>query len=586
MRKTNLVLGFMVIMLLAMSTGLVAQIATPPASGDGSSGDPYQIATLDNLYWISQNSGEWDKHYIQTADIDASATSGWDGGAGFTPIGNSSINFTGLFDGDNHIITGLYINRSTTAYVGLFGYNSSGSEIKDICMEDVNITGNNCTGGLIGYIYGTISNSYSTGSVSGYDYVAGLVGGGAPGCNINNSYSTGNVTGERFIGGLIGQSYGGTINNSYASSIISGTHYVGGLVGRNVMFGTIDFCYSTGSVSGTFNTGGLVGSPDNDSTISNSHSSSSVNGVDHAGGLLGGNYRTILTNCYSTGSVSGTSNVGGLDGGMWLSTVSGCFWDTETSGQPTSVTGVGKTTAEMKTQSTFTNAGWDFTNTWEMIDVNYPRLQDNPDPALPVNLSSFYALYIGGTPTLYWTTQTETDNAYWNVYRGTCNNFEEAALINANNPVAGNGTTNSASDYVYIDNAPVVQNTTYWYWIEDVSTDGETVVHEPITLEIPFEDTPITPDTYGLHQNYPNPFNPSTSISFALEEDSDVELIIYNVKGAKIRTIFTDHVYANDITSVVWDGNDADGKQVSSGVYFYKLITDTKEYQRKMLLVK
>ncbi len=220
------------------------------------------------------------------------------------------------------------------------------------------------------------------------------------------------------------------------------------------------------------------------------------------------------------------------------------------------------------------------------IDSDTALIYNVIDEVLPVNLSAFYALYIGGTPTLYWTTQTETENAYWNVYRGTNNNFTEAMWLNANDPVPGNGTTNNASDYVYIDNAPVVQNSTYWYWIEDVSFDGETVVHEPITLEIPFEDTPITPDTYGLHQNYPNPFNPSTSISFALEEESDVELIIYNVKGAKIRTIFTDHVYANDITSVVWDGNDADGKKVSCGVYFYKLITETKEYQRKMLLVK
>ena len=52
------------------------------------------------------------------------------------------------------------------------------------------------------------------------------------------------------------------------------------------------------------------------------------------------------------------------------------------------------------------------------------------------------------------------------------------------------------------------------------------------------------------------------------------------------KTIFNDHVYADEITSVVWDGKDASGKQISSGVYFYKLITDTKEYQKKMLLVK
>ena len=207
------------------------------------------------------------------------------------------------------------------------------------------------------------------------------------------------------------------------------------------------------------------------------------------------------------------------------------------------------------------------------------------DVPVPVNLSAFYALYIGGTPSVYWTTETETDNSYWNVYRGISDNFEAAALLNANNPVPGNGTTNNASDYVYEDSVPVIQNTTYWYWIEDVSLDGESEVHEPVTLSIPSEDTPVTPD-YGLHQNYPNPFNPSTSISFALQEESNVEVIIYNVKGEKIKSIFNDHINADQITVTVWDGNDAAGKQVSSGVYLYKLITDTKVYQKKMLLVK
>ncbi len=205
---------------------------------------------------------------------------------------------------------------------------------------------------------------------------------------------------------------------------------------------------------------------------------------------------------------------------------------------------------------------------------------------LPVNLSSFYALYAGGTPTLYWTTQTEDNNAYWNVYRGTTDNFTTSVNINANAPIPGNGTTNMATDYIYVDAVPVVQNATYWYWIEDVSTDGETTVHDPITLSIPFEDTPVTPENYGLQQNYPNPFNPSTSISFALAEDSNVELIIYNVKGEKVKIIFNDYVYANQITSVVWNGNDADGKQVSSGVYLYKLKAGTREYNKKMLMVK
>ncbi len=218
-------------------------------------------------------------------------------------------------------------------------------------------------------------------------------------------------------------------------------------------------------------------------------------------------------------------------------------------------------------------------------DVNATPGSLDVDQILPVNLSSFYATYIGEIPTLYWTTQSEENNDYWNVYRGTNENFETAAQVNAV-PVPGNGTTNYASDYIYVDTEPVVQNSTYWYWIEDVSTDGETVVHEPITLDVPFEDTPNTYEFYGLHQNYPNPFNPSTFISFNLDEESNVELIIYNVKGEKIKSIFNDHVYADQVNSAIWDGNDSNGKQVSSGVYFYKLITDTKEYQRKMLLVK
>ena len=89
-----------------------------------------------------------------------------------------------------------------------------------------------------------------------------------------------------------------------------------------------------------------------------------------------------------------------------------------------------------------------------------------------------------------------------------------------------------------------------------------------------------------LHPNFPNPFNPSTSISFALEDGSDVKLIIYNVKGEKVKTIFNDRVNADEMTSIIWDGKDANNKDVASGVYFYKLITETQEYSKKMLMVK
>ncbi len=88
-----------------------------------------------------------------------------------------------------------------------------------------------------------------------------------------------------------------------------------------------------------------------------------------------------------------------------------------------------------------------------------------------------------------------------------------------------------------------------------------------------------------LSYNYPNPFNPSTTISFSIPEESKIELIIYNIKGQHIKSLIKNYFQKGN-HSIVWDGKDANGKQVSSGVYFYKLITNTKEYQKKMLLMK
>ncbi len=159
--------------LLFFPIALIAQTATAPSSGDGSSGDPYQIATLNNLYWITQNSGEWDAYYIQTANIDASSSSSWDSNAGFTPIGNSSTRFTGSYDGDGYTIDSLFINRSTQ-YIGMFGHigvdANSATTIQNLGLTNVSITGTDNVGALVGYKRVgmlTVSNCYSTGSVTG-----------------------------------------------------------------------------------------------------------------------------------------------------------------------------------------------------------------------------------------------------------------------------------------------------------------------------------------------------------------------------------------------------------------------------------
>ena len=261
MKKTNLILGFMLIMLLAMSTNLMAQTSTPPsnyATSDGSSGDPYFITTLDNLYWLSQTSADWDMYFIQTANIDASATSGWNsngsgGYYGFSPIGNSGSNFTGEYNGADYTIDALYINRTSTNYIGLFGL-TNGANIINIGVTNVNITGAQGVGGLVGRNQAgssTVSNSYSTGSVSGGDSVGGLVGDNlntAATLAVSNSYSTVSVTGGANVGGLVGyiQGSSSTVSNSYSTGSVTGSAVpVGGLVGRNYYSEVVN-SYSTG----------------------------------------------------------------------------------------------------------------------------------------------------------------------------------------------------------------------------------------------------------------------------------------------------------------------------------------------------
>jgi The GLUG motif len=247
---------------------LFAQTSTPTSAGDGSSGNPYQIATLDNLYWLTQNSTDWGDYFIQTADIDADSTSTWDFDNGFSPIGNSTNKFSGSYDGDGHTVSNLKIQRFTTSDLGFFGYTASGSVIKNLVIENADIQGKNYIGVLVGVDSSTISNCYSTGVLGNGSYIGGLVG-----STIDNSGLTPPPPppGKALLKVTTQNS---TISNCYSNvSISNGTSQssCGGLVGYNTL--TISNCYSTGSVSGS-GTGGLVGT--NTGTISNCYSTGSV----------------------------------------------------------------------------------------------------------------------------------------------------------------------------------------------------------------------------------------------------------------------------------------------------------------------
>ena len=158
--------------------------------------------------------------------------------------------------------------------------------------------------------------------------------------------------------------------------------HVGSLVGY-LNNGNVINCYDqAGSVSGNGYVGGLVGLS-YPGTITNCYVSGAVSGKEYVGGLVGNNYRGTITNCYSVARVMGSSTVGGLIGNSREGQVTSSFWDVETSGQMMSAGGMGLTTAEMQTASTFLEAGWDFVGEtengtediwWILEGQDYPRL--------------------------------------------------------------------------------------------------------------------------------------------------------------------------------------------------------------------
>ncbi|WP_323668292.1 beta strand repeat-containing protein [Aliarcobacter butzleri] len=206
---------------------VITDLGTQTSSNDGT------------LQGMKSDLGNTNANYVLGSDIDASFTSSWNSGAGFNPLGNYTTKFTGIFNGLGHTISDLYINRGSIECVGLFGYINNAT-IKNIGLENVNITGDDYTGSLVGYSEGgIISNSYATGTVRGINIVGGLVGTEFRSEGIiENSYSKVDViayysgAGAVRAGGLAGMSIG-NIKNSYASGTVTGTindSYKSGLV--------------------------------------------------------------------------------------------------------------------------------------------------------------------------------------------------------------------------------------------------------------------------------------------------------------------------------------------------------------------
>lgn len=295
---------------------------------DGTKDAVYEISNAGQLYWfaglvngtlsgVAQNKSA---NAVLTADIVVNANVLKSDGTlnegtfkEWTPIATSASPYTGIFDGQNHTISGLYFNQENSYDVGLFGRNNG--KIANAGILDSYFYGTSKVGGMCGNNYtGTISNCYNTGSVSGIGTAGGVSGYNYTG-SITNCYNTGNVSGSSgFVGGVSGYNSKGTIINSYNAGSVSGLEYVGGVSGYNDG-GTITNCYNTGSsVSGSGYVGGVNGR--NQGTITNCYNTSSVSGKErYVGGVIGRNEsNATITNRYYDSAIYTGNAIGANDG--------------------------------------------------------------------------------------------------------------------------------------------------------------------------------------------------------------------------------------------------------------------------------
>lgn len=322
--------------------------------GDGSTPvTAYEICTLPELNAMRD---ELDKFYKLAANIEAGETRNWDGGRGWNPIGrdvagDNSDNFTGGFDGSHYKIYDLFIDRGDEEHVGFFGFvdTTTSEEIKNIGLVNVNITGQDRTGSLAGYIQDAdVDYSFATGTISGRNFVGGLVG--EHDANMSFSFADVDVTSEGQAGGLIGnwEEVGGaqhTLTKSYATGNLTATNgNIGGLVGTCDEI--VEYSYATGNViAGDNRNGGLVGQiwngdgDANDCVVSYSFASGNVYGVSrHNGGFAGQiTNNTSITHSVATGHVYGDDIYGG--GFVGLADVGSAISYSLSTGQNTSTAG-------------------------------------------------------------------------------------------------------------------------------------------------------------------------------------------------------------------------------------------------------
>ena len=256
MKKIGLILVIIAAMGIALLPKGVAKAATT-------------ITTCDQLQDMNLNLAE---DYVLGSDIDCSATSGWNAGAGFDPVGDSGARFTGTLNGQGHKIIDLFIDRPSTNSIGLFGYVQNAS-VQNVTFQGASITGQYRVGTVAG-----VAESINLQNISSNVYVTST-----DNTDFNGAY----------VGGILG--YNNT-NDSFATTLTN-VHFTGIVV----------------AADDSWSAGGLIGENGGNATITNSSNTGSVSGgdsTDYVGGLVGETWGATLNiiNSFNSGNVSAKGN--------------------------------------------------------------------------------------------------------------------------------------------------------------------------------------------------------------------------------------------------------------------------------------
>ncbi len=310
----------------------------------------WQIATVEDLLAVALDEDLANDHYILLNDLDLSGLVFQS--ALISPDSDpdtnfNGIEFNGIFDGNNHTISGLSIAADGACCIGLFGQLGPNAVVSDLTLDNVNITGDSFVGAICSRNFGTIYNCRVNGSITSGNFSGGIAGMNKESASIDHCSFDGEIIAQSRVGGITGRNYS-NISCSYSNSTISGSDYLGGLCGYSS--GKIDRCYSLGIVYGTAKIGGLCGR------------------------LEGG----IMTESFSAATIiaSDSDTSGGFCGDyseiLYLAEPR-CFWDSYLAGGESHIGAVGLGTNALHSPIPYTAYGWD-SDSWVLPENDYPHL--------------------------------------------------------------------------------------------------------------------------------------------------------------------------------------------------------------------